>query len=83
MKENDTENTVQYSQAQVSVICKHKSSVFKDAIFITFGCCGDPALDSRLQTGMTCYSFPNLVASEFFPQSTWYGSNLKVLLKKK
>lgn len=34
MKENDTENTVQYSQAQVSVICKHKSSVFLKMQFL-------------------------------------------------
>lgn len=69
MKENDTEYTIQHSQAQVSVICKHKSSVFKDAVFTTFACCVILNWTPDPRQGLICYCFPNLAASECFPQS--------------
>lgn len=55
MKENYTEYTIQHSQAQVSVICKHKSSLFKMQLFHLVDC--DPELDSRGQSGASFSCF--------------------------
>lgn len=78
------ENAVQYSQAtKYSVPSMLQSSLsFKRCNFYYFWLLWWSCHWTQTPIEDDYCSFPNLFASEF-PQSTWYGSNLKLLLKKK